>query len=69
MANAKDKIGGDFIQFNLAVTDPRLCQGECAGNPVCKAWSYAERGPVCPTPKSTMQANQSPQNTAGYKLN
>jgi hypothetical protein len=40
MLGAYDRLGGDFKGFALPVSDPRLCQGECAENGTCKAWSY-----------------------------
>ena len=39
MNGAVDRLGGDFANFMLPDTDPRLCQ-ECAANASCKAWAY-----------------------------
>jgi len=44
MHGAADRPGGDFAHFSLPVSDPRLCQGECAENGSCKAWSYVVPG-------------------------
>ncbi len=40
MQGAHDEPGGDFFNYTPATPDPRLCQGECAGNSTCEAWSY-----------------------------
>lgn len=40
MNGAVDRPGGDFANFILPDTDPRLCQGECAANASCNAWAY-----------------------------
>jgi len=42
MAGRIDRPGGDFASFDLPSPDPRLCQGECAHNGSCKAWTYKE---------------------------
>jgi hypothetical protein len=47
----KDRPGADFANFNLPTPDFRLCQGECANNGTCRAWTYVEpnggNGPHC----------------------
>jgi hypothetical protein len=54
MRGASDQWGGSPLKdFDLPVSDPRLCQGECAENGSCKAWSYGvpgtqnSAGPYC----------------------
>ncbi len=37
-----DRLGADFASFDMAVADPLLCQGECAGNSTCAAWAYMQ---------------------------
>jgi hypothetical protein len=45
MKGASDQWGGTpLADFDLPVSDPRLCQGECAENGTCKAWSYGVPG-------------------------
>jgi hypothetical protein len=41
---AFDRLGSDFADFDLPVSDPRLCQGECAENGTCQAWAYLVPG-------------------------
>jgi hypothetical protein len=37
-----DRPGADFADFDLPSADPLLCQGECALNGSCRAWTYME---------------------------
>jgi hypothetical protein len=46
MQGAFDRLGSDFANFALPTSDPRLCQGECAENGTCKAWSYVTPGTI-----------------------
>jgi PAN domain/LGFP repeat len=39
-----DRPGSDFTNFNLPDNDYRLCQGECARNATCRAWTYVDPG-------------------------
>jgi hypothetical protein len=43
-----DRTGSDFISFTLPNSDYRLCQGECALNPICRAWAYVETALTAP---------------------
>jgi hypothetical protein len=45
MQGAVDRPGADFANFDLPTADPRLCQGECAVNGSCRAWTYVEPDP------------------------
>jgi LGFP repeat/PAN domain len=40
-----DRPGNDFADFALPNADPRLCQGECADDGSCSAWTYVEGVP------------------------
>jgi hypothetical protein len=42
LAGHVDRPGSDFANFDLPSDDYRLCQGECALNGTCKAWTYTE---------------------------
>ena len=42
MQGAVNRPGADFANFDLPTADPRLCQGECAHNATCRAWTYVE---------------------------
>ena len=37
-----DLPGADIANFDLPTPDPLLCQGECARNASCQAWTYKE---------------------------
>ena len=58
--------GAPFANF-ATPRDPRLCQGECSGNPTCKAWNYQEAGAPGggPTPTCQLLGAQSTP-TASY---
>lgn len=59
MQGLRDVAGADFTHFTLVSPDPRLCQGECASNTTCKAWTYVQSGDVC-----WMKSTQPPVTTA-----
>lgn len=42
MEGTIDRPGADFADFDLSDADPGLCQGECANNTSCLAWTYTE---------------------------
>jgi hypothetical protein len=44
LAGRVDRPGSDFTNFNLPDNDYRLCQGECARNATCRAWTYVDPG-------------------------
>ncbi len=44
LLGAVDRPGSDFANFDLPMADYRLCQGECAANGTCRAWTYVEPG-------------------------
>jgi len=60
MHGAVDRPGGDFAHFSLPVSDPRLCQGECAENGLCKAWAYVVPGgpPFQPQAQCWLKSSQ-----------
>jgi hypothetical protein len=62
MQGAVDRPGGDFANFGLPVSDPRLCQGECAENSSCQAWAYEVPGgpPFPPGPHCWLKNTQPP---------
>jgi hypothetical protein len=68
MQGAYDETGGDFTHFSLVSPDPRLCQGECAYNASCKAWTYVLGG-VCWLKSTQPPLTQSFSCTSGTKIN
>jgi hypothetical protein len=59
---AFDRLGADFANFSLPVSDPRLCQGECAENGTCQSWAYVVPGG--PNPPHCWLKNAKPGATA-----
>jgi len=48
----KDRPGSDIGNFNLpAGASPALCQGACAANASCEAWTFVRTGWQGPTPR------------------
>ncbi len=39
-----DRPGSDYKDFALSSADPQLCLNACAGEGVCKAWTYTKPG-------------------------
>jgi beta-lactam-binding protein with PASTA domain len=39
-----DRMGSDYVVFDLASPDPAPCQSRCAGDPQCRAWTYVKPG-------------------------
>ena len=39
-----DRLGGDFTNFDLSETRPEICQGACARDSRCVAWTYVKPG-------------------------
>ena len=44
MEQATDRPGQDYRSFDLSSPDPALCQGACASEARCKAWTYVKPG-------------------------
>jgi hypothetical protein len=44
MEKGIDRTGDDYMDFDLASSDPKLCADACTGEAKCKAWTYVKPG-------------------------
>jgi hypothetical protein len=40
----KNRPGGDYSHFPMTIPEPQLCRAACAGDPMCKAWTFVNPG-------------------------
>lgn len=70
MQGRKDLPGADMPggNFDLPAADPLLCQGECALNGSCKAWTYTDNAnPHCFLKTSVPSITDHPNAISGHK--
>ena len=68
-----DRQGGEFVSYDLAVSDPALCEAQCSADFNCRSWTYVLPGVQGTLAKCWLKHAQNTPTacahcTSGYKV-